>query len=75
MQFVILAMGVFWDVWVSASDLRFLKSQFGCQIVKINSIVNKCGFHADEHGRRWVLPQFDLTLDCGKGVVIQRLLH
>jgi hypothetical protein len=74
MQFVILAIVVYWNVLVSASDLRFLKRHFGGQIVKKNSIVNMRCFHTDHHGRRWVLRLLNLTLDCGKSVVLHPLL-
>jgi len=74
MKFVIRAIVVYRDVWVSASDLRLLKRHFGGQIVKKNSIVNTRCFRADDHGRRWVLRLLDLTLDCSKSVVIHPLL-
>jgi len=74
MKFVIRAIDVYQDVWVSASDLRLLKRHFGGQIIKKNSIVNMPCFHADHHGRCWVLRLLDLTLDCSKSVVIHPLL-
>jgi hypothetical protein len=52
------------DVWVSASDLWMLKRLIGRPIIKMNSTVNTCRFHADDH-RRWrVLRRLDYTLDC-----------
>jgi hypothetical protein len=72
--FVIHAIVVYRDVWVSDSDLRFLKRHFGGQIVKKKSIVNTRCFHTDHHGRRWVLSLLDLMLDCGKSDVIHPLL-
>jgi len=74
MQFVIHAIVVHWDVWVSASDLRLLKWHFGGQIVKKNRIVNMRCFHAHDHGRRWVLHLLDLMRDCSKSVLINPLL-
>ena len=74
MKFVIRAIVVNWDVWVSASDLRLLKRHFGGQMIKKNSIVNTRCFHADYHGRSWVLGTLDLTLDCSRSAVIHPLL-
>jgi len=74
MKFVIRAIVVHRDVWVSASKLRLLKRYFGGQIIKKNSIVNKCCFQADHHCRRWVLRLLDLTPDCSKSDVIHPLL-
>jgi len=74
MLFVIRAVVVNWDVWVTASDLRFRKCYFGGQIVKKNSIVNTRCMHADHHSRCRVLRLLDLTLDCGKNVVRHPLL-
>ena len=74
MQFVIHAIVVYRDVWVSASDLRLLKCHFRGQIVQKNSIVNTSCFHTDDHGRRWVLRLLDLMLDCSKSVFIHPLL-
>jgi len=74
MQFIIHAIIVYQDVWVSASDLRLLKPHFSDQIVKKNSIVNTRCLHADDHGSRWVLCQLDLTLDSSKSVLIHPLL-
>ena len=74
MQFVIHEIVVYRDVWVSASDLRFLHRHFGGQLIKKNSVVNTRCFHADHDSRRWVLRLLDLTLDCGKSVVKHPLL-
>jgi len=74
MQFVICAIVVYRDVWVSASDLRLLKRYFGGQIVKMNRIVKSRCFHADDLCRRWVLGLLDLMLDCCKSVFIHPLL-
>ena len=74
MQFVIQAIVVYREVWVSASDPRLLKRHFGGQIVKKNTIVNTCCFHADDHGRCWVLRLLDLTLDYSKRVFRHLLL-
>jgi hypothetical protein len=74
MQYMMRAIVVYWDVWDSASNLSFLKRHYRGQTVKKNSIVNPRCFHADYHGRRWVLRLLDLTLDCGKSVVIHPLL-
>jgi uncharacterized membrane protein YkgB len=52
MQFVICAIVVIQDIWVSASNLSLLKSHFGGQIVKENRIVNTHSFHADHIGSR-----------------------
>jgi len=73
-KFVICAIVVYRDVWVSASDLRLLKRHFGGQIIRKNSIVNTRCFHADHLGRCWILRLLDLTLDCSKSVVIHPLL-
>jgi hypothetical protein len=73
-QFVIRAIVVCQDVWLSASNVRFLKRHFGGQTVKKNSIVNTRCFCADHHGWRSVLRLLDLTLDCGKSVGIHPLL-
>jgi hypothetical protein len=48
MQFIICAIVVYWDVSVSASDLRLLKHYFKAEIVKKNYIVNSRFFHADD---------------------------
>jgi len=56
MQFVICAIVVYQDVWVSASDLRFLKRHYGGQIVKKNSIVNKCCFISKMYFSCWECP-------------------
>jgi len=70
MQFVIHAIVVYRNGWVSPSDLRFLKHHFGGQIVNKNSIVNTSCLHANDHGRHWVLCLLDLMPDCSKGVYI-----
>jgi hypothetical protein len=46
MQFVIRALGVYRDVSVSASDLRFLKRHFGGQIVVLATgpVLDPAGF-------------------------------
>jgi hypothetical protein len=74
MKFIIFANVVYQDVWVSASDLRLLIRHFGGLIIKKHSIVNTRYFDADHHGRYWVLPLLDLTLDCSKSIVIHPLL-
>ena len=74
MKFVIHAIVVYRDVWVSASNLRLLKPHFEGQIIKKISIVNSRCFHADHQGRCWVLRLLDLTLGCSKSVVIHPLL-
>jgi len=74
MQFIIRRIVVYQDVWVSASNLRFLKRHLGGQIVKKDRIVNTRCFRADDLGRRWVLRQLDLTLDCHESVFIHPLL-
>jgi hypothetical protein len=73
MQFVIRAIVVYWDVWVSASDHRFLKRHLGCQIVKKDSMVNTRCFRSDDHGRHCVLLLLDLMLDCSKSIFIHPL--
>jgi hypothetical protein len=73
MKFVICAIVVYLDVWVSASDLRLHKRHIGGQIVMKNSIVNPRCFQADHHGRCWVLRLLDLTHDCIKSVVFPPL--
>jgi len=75
MQFIIGAIVSYRDVWVSASDLRFLKHQFGGQIVKKNGIVNIRCFHADSPSRCCVLRVFNSTLDCSKSVFRHPLIH
>ena len=74
MKFVTRSIVVYQDVWVSTSNLRLLKRHFRGQIIKKNSIVTTGCFHADYHGRLWVLRLLDLTLDCTKSVVINHLL-
>jgi len=74
MQFVIRAIVVYPDVWVSPSDLTRLKRHFGRRIVKKDSIVHTHCFRADHDGRRWVLSLLDLTLHCSKSDVIHPVL-
>jgi len=74
MLFLISAIVVYGDVWVSASNLRLLRHHFGGQIVKTTRIVNMSFLHPDDHGRRWVLRLLDLTHDCCKVVFIHPLL-
>ena len=74
MQLVIRAIVVYRDVWVSASDSRFLKRHFGGQIVRNKIIVNTRCFHTGDHSRRRVLRLLNLTLDCSKSVCIHPLL-
>jgi len=74
MQFVIAAIVVYWDFWVSASDLRILKCHFWGQVVKTNSIVNTPCFHADNYSRCLVLPQLNPILNCRKSAYIDPLL-
>ena len=64
MKFIIHAIVVYRNVWVSASDLRLLKRHFGGQLLKQNSILNTRCFHTDHDGRGWVLFLLDLELDC-----------
>jgi len=73
MEFVIRAIVVYRDVWVSASDLRLLMRYFRGLIVKMKRIANTRCFHADDLGRRWVLCLLNLTLDCGKSGFIHPL--
>jgi hypothetical protein len=63
MQFVIRAIVIYRDVWVSACELKLLNRHFGGQIVEKNSIGNTCCFPADDHGRRWVLRLLDTKLN------------
>jgi hypothetical protein len=74
MKSVIHAIIVYRNVSVSASHLRLLKRHFGGQIIKKNSIVNTRCFHANHHGRRWVLSLLNLTLNWSNSVVIHPLL-
>jgi len=74
MQFVIRAIVVYRDVWVSASDLRVLKRPFGGQIVNRDRIVSTHCTRADDHGRHRVLRLLDLMVDCRKSVFIHPLL-
>jgi hypothetical protein len=74
MKFVIHAIVVYWDVSVSASDLRLLKHHLRGQIIKKYTIVNTHCLHTNHHGRRWVLRMLDLTLEGSKSVVIHPLL-
>jgi hypothetical protein len=73
-KYVIHAIIVYQDVLVGASDLSLLKCHFLDQIIKKNRIVNTHFFHANRHGRRWVLCLLDLTVDCRKSVVIHPLV-
>ena len=74
MQYVICAIVVYRVVCLSASDLKFLKHHVGGQIVMKNRIINTPCFHADDHGRSWVLRLLVPTLDCSKSVFIHPLL-
>jgi len=74
MPFIIHAIVGYWDVSVSASDLRLLKRHVGGQIVKKNSIVKTRCFNTDDHGRRWVPPLLDPILDFSKSVFTHTLL-
>jgi len=74
MQFVNIPVVVYQDVLDSASNVRFLKCNFGGQIVKKNCIDNTCCFHTDKHGMFSMLHLLDLSLDCSRGVLIQPLL-
>jgi len=67
-QFVFRTHVVYWDISVSASNLKQLMHHFRGRIVKKNSVINTSCFRADDHGRRWVLPLLDQTLDCSKSV-------
>jgi len=55
MNLVIRGIVVYWDVWVSASNLRLLMRHLGGQIIKMNSIINTHCYHADNNGSCWVL--------------------
>jgi len=73
-QFIIRAIDVHRDDWVSASTVTLHKCHFGGQIDRKNSIANRHCFPADDHGRCWVLRLLDLPLDCSKSVFIHPLL-
>jgi hypothetical protein len=73
MKLVICAIVVYRDVWVSASDPRFLKLHFRGQIVKKNSIPNTRYIHADHHSGGWVHHLLDLKLHSSKSVFIHPL--
>jgi hypothetical protein len=74
MQFIIHEIVVYWDVWVSPANLRFIQRHIGRQLVKKNIIVNTHCFYADDHGWWWGLRQLDLTLDCSKCAFMDPLL-
>jgi hypothetical protein len=73
MQFLICTVVFYRDVWVTASNLRFLKRYLRGRIVKMNSIVITRCCCAGDLGRHWVLRQLNLKLDCRKSVLIHPL--
>jgi len=73
-HFVFNSIVVYWDVWVSTSDLMFFKHHFPNQIVKKYSTVNRRCFHAYDRSRCWVLCLLDLMFEWNKSAFIHPVL-